>query len=52
MAFPLLGYSDVVVSFSIDFPIKSKRGAPFHCITYDYSRTDWDGIREHLRDIP
>ena len=53
MAFPPLGNSDhVVVSVSIDFPINSKRDAPFHCIAYDYSRADWDGLRDHLRDVP
>ena len=24
----------------------------FHCIAYDYSRTDWDGLWDHLRDVP
>ena len=53
MAFLPLGNSDhVVVSVSIDFPINSKQGAPFHRVAYDYSRTDWDGLCDHLRDIP
>ena len=53
MAFPSLGNSDhVVVSVSIDFPLNSKQDAPFHCIAYDYSRADWDGLRDHLRDVP
>ena len=53
MAFPLLGNSDhVVVSVSIDFPSNSQRDAPFHRIAYDYSRADWDGLRDHLRDVP
>ena len=52
MAFPLLGNSDhVVVSVSMDFPTNS-RDAPFHRIAYDYSRADWDGLRDHLRDVP
>ena len=25
--------------------------ALFYCITYDYSRADWDGLCDHLRDI-
>ena len=25
---------------------------PFHCIAYDYSRADWDGLRDYLRDVP
>ena len=53
MAFPPLGNSDhVVVSVSIDFPTNSQQDAPFHCIAYDYSRTDWDGLRDHLGDVP
>ena len=52
-AFPPLGNSDhVVVSVSIDFPSYSQRDAPFHHIAYDYSRADWDGLRDHLRDVP
>ena len=53
MAFPPLGNSDhIVVSVSIDFPINSKQDTPFHCVAYDYSRADWDGLCDHLRDVP
>ena len=53
MAFPPLGNSDhVVVSVSIDFPSNSQRDAPFEQIAYDYSHADWDGLRDHLRDVP
>ena len=53
MAFPPLRNSDhVVVSVSIDFPTNSQQDAPFHRIAYDYSRADWDGLRDHLRDVP
>ena len=53
MAFPALGNSDhVFVSVSIDFPINSKQDTPFHRMAYDYSRADWDGLRDHLRDVP
>ena len=53
MAFPPLGNSDhVVVSVSIDFSIKSKQDAPFHCIFYDHSHTDWNCLCDHLRDAP
>ena len=52
MGFPPLGNSDhVVVSVSIDFPSNSQQDAPFHCITYDYSFADWDGLRDRLRDL-
>ena len=53
MAFPPLGNPDhVVVSVSIDFPSKSQQDAPFHRIAYDYSQVDWDGLCDHLRDVP
>ena len=53
MAFSPLGNSGhVVVSVSIDFPINSKQDTPFHCVAYDYSHADWDGLRDHLRDVP
>ena len=53
MVFPPLGNSDhVVVSVSIDFPTNSQQDAPFHRIAYDYSRADWDGLCDHLRDVP
>ena len=53
MVFPPLGNSDhVVVSVSMNFPSNSRRDVLFHCIAYDYSRADWDSLREHLRDVP
>ena len=53
MAFPPLGNSHYVVgSVSIDCPTNSQQDAPFHCIAYDYSCADWDGLRDHLRDDP
>ena len=53
MTFPPMGNSDhVVVSVSVDFPSNSQRDAPFHRIAYDYSCADWDGLRDHLRDLP
>ena len=27
-------------------------GYPFHCVAYDYPRADWDGLRDHLTDVP
>ena len=50
--FPSIGNSDHVAdSVSIDFPSNSQRDVPFHCIVYDYSRVNWDGLRDHLRDV-
>ena len=53
MAFPPLGNCDhVVVAVSIDFPTYSQWDAPFHRIAYDYSCAGWDGLCDHLRDVP
>ena len=53
MASPALENSDhLVVSVSSDFSSYSKREASFHRIAYDYSRADWDGLCDHLRDVP
>ena len=48
MAFPLLGNSDNVVSVSIDFSSNPQQDALFHCIAYDYSRANWDGLHDYL----
>ena len=51
-AFPPLGNSDhVVVSVSIDFPSNSKQDTLFHCIAYDYSCANWDGLCDNLGHI-
>ena len=53
MAFPPLQNSDhVIVSVFIDFPSNSQQDASFHCIACDYSHADWNGLRDHLRDVP
>ena len=53
MVFPPLGNSDhVKVSVSIDFPTNSRRDASFHHIAYDYSCANWDGLHDHLSDVP
>ena len=53
MAFPPLGNSDhVVVVVSIDFPTNSQQDALFHRIAYNYSHADWNGLCDHLRDVP
>ena len=52
MDFALLGNSDHdIVSVSIDSPTNSQHDTPLHCIAYDYSRADWDGLRDHLRNV-
>ena len=52
MVFSSLENFDVVVSVSIDFPSIPQWDTPFHDIAYDYSRADWDGLCDHLRDVP
>ena len=53
MDFPSFEDSDhVAVSVSIDFPSNSQRDAPFHRITYHYSRAEWDDLCGNLRDVP
>ena len=52
MAFrPLEDFDHVFVSVSIGFSSHSQQDALFHCIAYDYSRADWDGLRNHLREV-
>ena len=53
MALPPMGNNNHgVVSVSIDFPSNSKSDSLFHCIAYDYSCADWDGIHDRFRDVP
>ena len=53
MAVPPLGNSSyVVVSVSIDFPSYSQQDALFDGIAYNQSCADWDGLLDHLRDVP
>ena len=53
MLFPPLGNSDhVVVSVSIEFLSNSQRDTPFRHIVYGCSYADWNGLPDHLRDVP
>ena len=50
---PALGNSDhCVVAVTIDFVTQNVKDAPFHRKVHDYTRSDWDSFRDHLRDIP
>ena len=52
MAFLPLGNSDnVVVSACMDVSSNLQRDVPFHRMAYDYSRADWGGLHDHLRDF-
>ena len=50
---PPLGRSDhIVVSVDVKFVVKSTNEHPYHRTVYSYSKADWDGLRDHLRDVP
>ena len=49
---PLWNTDHAVLSVSIDFLSNSEWDATFHHIAYDYSQADWDGLCDHLRDVP
>ena len=50
--FPSINSDHAVLSVSINFPTNSQQDAPFYRLAYDYSRADWDGLCDHLRDVP
>ena len=50
--FPLANSDRVLVSVFTDFSSYLQNDVQFHRIAYDYSRADWDGPRDHLRDVP
>ena len=53
MAFPPLGSSDyVIVSVSMDFLSNSEVDVLFYHIAYDYASANWDGLCDHLKDVP
>ena len=45
--------SDASICSSMAFPpINSKQDTLFHGVAYDYSCANWDGLCNHLRDVP
>ena len=52
MAFPPLGNSGHIISVFNDVLSNSQQDALFYCIGFDYSRADWDGLHDYLRDVP
>ena len=42
----------MLLSVSTNFSSKLQWDALFHRIAYDYSRADWEGLCDHLRDVP
>ena len=45
-------FDHFVVSVSINFSSNSQCYVPFYRIAYDYFHNDWDGLLDHLRDVP
>ena len=43
---------DVLIMLLPQFPSYSQIDALFHCIAYDYPHADWEGLHDHLRDVP
>ena len=46
---------EILIMLLSQFPStlwNSQWDAPFHHIAYDYSRANWDGLCDHLRDDP
>ena len=40
------------MSHVVDFLSILKQDPMFHCIACDYFCADWDGLCDHLRDVP
>ena len=52
MAFPPIGkFWSCCLNFHW-LSIKLSTGCPIHHISYHYSRADWNGLCDHLRDVP
>ena len=45
-------FDHAVVSVSINFLSNSQWDTLFHCIAYHYPCAAWDGLADHLRDVP
>ena len=42
----------LLIILTTDFPINSTQDTPFYHVAYDYSHADWDGLCDHLGDVP
>ena len=45
-------HREILIMLLSQFPTNYQQYAPFHRISYDYSRACWDCLRDHLRDVP
>ena len=49
---PLENSDHVLCQFPLSFRQTKNWDALFHCIVYVYSFADWNGLCDHLRDVP
>ena len=42
---------EILIILLPQLPSSSEWNASFHCIAYDYSRADWKGLCDDLRDV-
>ena len=42
----------LLIILTTDFPINSTQDTQFYHVAYDYSHADWDGLCDHLGDVP
>ena len=47
----LLWENLTIVSVDVQFVVKYTNEHPYHTV-YSYSKADWNGLRDHLRDVP
>ena len=48
----ILRSDHLVISVDIDFIEKSRNEHPYQRNVYSYSKADWDGFHDYLRDVP
>ena len=41
-----------MISVDVKFVVKSTNEHPYHGPVYSYSKADWDGLRDQVRDVP
>ena len=42
----------MIGSVDVEFVVKSTNEHPYHYTVYSFSNADWDGLSDHLRDVP
>ena len=51
VTYAFLGFFSSAVAGSINLPINSKGIDTFHCTGFEYSRLDWDGFINYIRNM-